>query len=350
MKFDLELFGEKEFYPKLNNKKYLVLKIDSIEKEQYMYQKFKEFINKTTNRYLAMDFEYNRVERNYRNIALMQINLEDETNIGMIFVIHPPSLKNIKFLLELLTAPNIIKILHGGESLDIPYLFNQLIRNKKDIDKFCNNLYDTKYMCDYMNAKNSQFHTSCSIYNLLESMKIISNDKLIILNKLADDVDITNVNDIDIMKLDIMILKYALYDVLFLPELVKKIINKSGNDIIYINIIAEITNMINKHKRGIENEISNIEPIIAKLNNYRLEETKINIKELWDIFNWEFNHHLKQINYFKKTIELITKIFMYSILIDNKELEKFIKWIKTYYPNFYIIANEYKNNLIGLFK
>ena len=32
-KFDLELYGTKEFYPKLNKKKYLVLKIDTNDKE-----------------------------------------------------------------------------------------------------------------------------------------------------------------------------------------------------------------------------------------------------------------------------------------------------------------------------
>jgi len=348
MKFDLELFGEKEFFPKLNNKKYLVLKIDNNEKEQYMYQKFNEFINKKTKRFIGMDFEYNKVAKNFRNIALMQINMEDETNIGQIYVIYPPKLKNINLLIKLLTEPNIIKILHGGESLDIPYLFDQLFKTKKLIDLFCNNMFDTKYMCDYMNIINNM-KTSCSIYNLLETNKVISSDKLNSLNNLSDNVDISNINDIDIMKLDINVLKYALYDVLYLPELLNKFfsLNNKFTDMFTL-IIPEITAIINKHKRGIENYIVNIEPIISKLNNNRLYGT-INMKELWDVYNWLFDNKLKEINYFKKIIELFTKIVLYSILVDNNELNKFLLILKTYYPNIYKLLSNYKNKLITFF-
>ena len=350
LKFDLELYGKNEFYPKLNNKKYLVLKIDTTEKEKYMVSIIKFFLKKTTKRIIAMDFEFNKVAKNNRDVALMQINMEDETDTGMILILHPPSLNNqaLPILIELLTAPNIIKVLHGGESLDIPYLFGQLLKDKKTIDKFCNNLYDTKYLCDYMNIITNDIDkiTSCSIYNLLETNKIITKNKVEELNSMADKVDISNVNDIDIKKLDFDVMRYALYDVLFLPELIKLFLKK---DSIYTKVIPEITNLINKHKREVEDEFGKLETIVNSHNNYfLLYDTRIILKDLWDVFHWFFESDIKKINYFKRTIETLTKLVVYSNLDKNYDVHisktelnkdnpfaKYMKWLETNYNNIY---------------
>lgn len=350
--FDLELYGKNEFYPKLNNKKYLVLKIDTIEREKYMVDIIKTFLKKTTKRFIAMDFEFNKVTKNNRDVALMQINMEDETDTGMILILHPPSLNNqtmaLPILIELLTDPNIIKVLHGGESLDIPYLFGQLLKDKKIIEKFCNNLYDTKYLCDYMNIITNDIDkpASCSIYYLLETNKIITKNKVEELNRMADKVDISNVNDIDIKNLDFNVMRYALYDVLFLPELIKLFLKK---DSIYTKVIPEITNLINKHKREVEDEFSKLELIVNRHNNYfLLYDTRIILKDLWDIFHWFFESDIKKINYFKRTIETLTKLVVYSNLdknynvhISKTELNKeqpftkYMKWLETNYNNIY---------------
>jgi hypothetical protein len=362
-KFDLELYGMKEFYPKLNKKKYLVLKIDTIDREKYMVERMKEYILGATKetaklaipRFLAMDFEFNKVAKNNRDVALMQINMEDSTDIGMIFILHPPSLNQntaLPILIELLTTPNIIKIIHGGESLDIPYLFGQLLKSRKNIEKFCNNLYDTKYLCDYMNIITNDIGktTSCSIYNLLETNNIITKNKFEELNRMSDKIDIPNVNNINIKKLDFGVMKYALYDVLFLPELLKVFLKK---DNIYTKVIPEITNLINKHKREVEDEFSNLETIINKHNNYfmllnKSNNNRIILKELWDIYHWFFESDIKKINYFKRTIETLTKLIIYSNLdkyydvhITKEELikedyfTKYLKWLENNYNNIY---------------
>ena len=56
----------------------------------------------------------------------------------------------------------MIKILHGGESLDIPYLFDQVLKDKKLIKSFCKNLFDTKYLCEYGHIEKG-FNGKCSI-------------------------------------------------------------------------------------------------------------------------------------------------------------------------------------------
>ena len=62
MKFDIILKGSEEFYPKLNNKIYNILKIDNIEKENYMTNIINIFIkNQNDNineiHYIGIDYE-----------------------------------------------------------------------------------------------------------------------------------------------------------------------------------------------------------------------------------------------------------------------------------------------------
>lgn len=98
-----------------------------------------------------MDFEFNSVSKTNREIALFQINLENDSNIGMIFVFYPPELSksDTNILIKLITNEHMIKIIHGGESLDIPYLFDQVLKDTNLIYSFCKNLFDTKYLCEY---------------------------------------------------------------------------------------------------------------------------------------------------------------------------------------------------------
>ena len=96
---------------------------------------FKKFINEQNKNikekfYLGMDFEFNRVRKTQRDIALFQINLErDSSKEGVIFVFYPPELnkQETNILIQLITNETMIKIIHGGESLDIPYLFDQVL-------------------------------------------------------------------------------------------------------------------------------------------------------------------------------------------------------------------------------
>jgi hypothetical protein len=189
--------------------------------------------------------------------------------------------------------------------------------------------------------------TSCSIYNLLKTNNIITKNKLKELDRMSDKVDISNINNINIKKLDFNVMRYALYDVLFLPELLKIFLKK---DYIYTKIIPEITNLINKHKRNIENEFSELETIINKHNNYFLYSgnTRIVLKELWDIYHWFFESDIKKINYFKRTFETLTKLIIYSNidkyydvyitkgkLIKEQPFIKYIKWLENNYYNIY---------------
>ena len=324
MRFDLELNGNKEFHYNcssfISNKKYYVLKIDTKEKEQYMNEKIKEFIKNQEKHsnikyYIGIDFEFNKVSRESRDVALMQINLEsDNSNIGMIFVLYPPDLNDKTILISLITNRNIIKILHGAESLDIPYMFDQLLISKENIDNFCSNFYDTKFLCDYMNLM-KPIPSRCSIYYLLQSNDIITQQKFDELEKIEDKTGPIYLIHINIYKLNFDVLRYSLYDVLYLPELIKKFLKL--NDNYYIKIIPEISCLVNKYKRNVEKEFNILSDIINKINIFYIVDngTKILIKDIWEMYFYTYYNKMYEIHYFKFFFEIITKFVVYYNLI-----------------------------------
>jgi hypothetical protein len=332
MNFNLELNGNKEFHPKcssfISNKKYYVLKVDKKEKETFMNNRFIEFIknqekNKAIKHYIGIDFEFNKVSRESRDVALMQINLEtDQNNIGMIFVLYPPDLSDNKSLISLITNPHIIKILHGAESLDIPYMFDQLLISKEHINNFCTNFYDTKFLCDYTNLT-QPVPSRCSIYYLLLSNDIITQQKFDELEKIEDKTGPIYLIHINIYKLKFDVLRYSLYDVIYLPELIKKFLKT--NDIYITKIIPQISCLVNKYKRNVENEFNILSDIINKFNIYYVgSNDKIILKDIWEMYYYTYYINMYDIHYFKFFFEIITKFIVYTNLV---------KYFKVYVSN-----------------
>jgi hypothetical protein len=372
MKPDKILYGKDEFYPNINNKIYNVYKIDNIKKEKYMNRIFKYFIinqkdNINEKHFIGIDFEFNKISKNDRDVAMMQINLENNLEIGYIFLLYPPDLqlKSKKRLIKLLTVSEFIKILHGSESLDIPYLFNQLLIKKKLINKFCKNFYDTKYICDYINT-NMKAQTlelkqqdgvvtkSCSIYDFLLDNKIVTKNQINMLEKNEEMMGPIYLININIYKLSDSLFNYTLYDVLYLPELIKKFIDINDNSIL---IISELSGLVNKYKRNIENKFNNLELQINNINNYFFiyKNKKFTLLNIWNNFYSTINdiNIFKNINYFKNFFKIIIKYIVYyniylkfNILKKNKEqflindFDKYFKWLKLY-PNVYKLLLTY---------
>jgi hypothetical protein len=346
MIYNLILNGMKEFYPKTNNIQYNVLKVDNKNKMNIMIEKMKIFIknqNKTKH-YIGIDLEFNKVSKDTKDIALMQINMENDKNEAYIFLFKPSELdNNKKVLIELLTSPHIIKILHGSESLDIPYIFNELLVTKKNIDNFCSNFYDTKFLCEYYNIMN-KIKKSCSIYSLLEDHNIITHKKVKELE--ANEKDMGSISEltIDIYNMNDNILKYALYDVIFLPQLIKKLLSYGD---IYRHIIPDITHLVFKNKKNIEEDLQGLEKLINEQNNYfiKYEDKKFSLNIIYEIFLYQlfsFNDMI-EINYFKNFFNIIIKLIIYSNLnkyytiyksnnsiIDKIDYTKYLEWLSRY--------------------
>lgn len=325
------LYGKDEFYPGLNNKTYNILSCDNSEKIKIMITFFNNFINnqnKNTNvrHYIGCDFEFNRVRKQERDVALFQINLEiDNNNTGQIFVFYPPELskEQTNVLIKLLTDKYIIKILHGGESLDIPYLFDQVLKTKENIENFCSNLLDTKYLCEYGHIEMPEQldkPKKCSIYYLLEEYKIITNKKIKELESIEDITGPMYLIEIDIHKMDFNIFRYSLYDVLFLPDLIKKFLVKSD---VYTKLIPEISSIVFQYKRNIDSNgfsFNKIKDIVNKYNIYYIKTNSNSIVQLNEIYQYYWLtiydskkewDKLIQITYFKEFLVILLKYIVY---------------------------------------
>lgn len=366
--WNLILKGTNEFYPGLNSKTYYILKVDSSTNANYMCDIIKEFNLSSTNtlnkHYLGIDFEFNKVSKGDREVALMQINLENDSSIGYIFVLYPPELSKVNnlILIDLVTNTKIIKILHGAESLDVPYLFNQLLISKKNINNFCVGFYDTKYLCDYSQIE-SKIKGKCSIYNLLVDNKVITEKKMDELEKIEQKSGPIYLIHINIHNMSNEVFKYSLYDVVYLPELIKKFLSKSK---VYTQVIPEISCLVNKYKRNIEKEYLLLEEKIQKMNMCFIFDNKhmVLLKDIWETYylimndNKKYLENLKEINYFKKFFEIITKFIVYSnlgkyfkIYKNKKELLEEINWVHYYkwlslYPNLNKVIMEYNSEII----
>ena len=282
-----------------------------------MIQYMEHFIKLKEDKYLGLDFEFNS-----KKIALFQINFESNLPDNFIFVFYPPDLSTDqkKILINLLTDNNSLKILHGGESLDLPYLFDELIIDPKNIRLFTDNLVDTRYLCEAYYLKNN-IDYRCKIYSLLEKMNVITEQKLEELleneKKMGPIYEII----IDVNNLSDSLLKYSLYDTLFLPALIKKF----PKDNLYTKLIPELTTANFLAKRQVDNNLNSLNELVSKLNNNFIYvdsfNDKINNIKLIDIYNlfWYrvFDEKkdiiiLKQINYFKKFIQVIFKFLVYK--------------------------------------
>ena len=300
--------------------------------KQKLEKYIEDFISsKGSNKLIGIDFEFNR-KNNMREIALCQI-IFIKNNTNDIFLFYPPDIsKNI--FEKLLISDNIIKILHGSESLDLPYLLDNII-DKTNRDKFFINLHDTKNLCEYYNAEHNIVDGKCRIYDLLLQRKVITRSKY---NELqANDNKLGNIWEIkiNINKMSDELIIYCVGDVLYLPDLY----NSFPKNEIYTEIIQEIScvNFLLRY----EKKLDHIYTEISKYNLNRLDNNDIYNDMYIAVFYWlmtnDIMYNLYQVNYFKKFIEIIIKTNLYNSLnninnhnyINNKTfmniIEKYIK-------------------------
>jgi hypothetical protein len=379
MEWDLTLKGKHEFYPGLNRKTYRVLKVDTVEKQIQMEIIFEKFIqnqhlHSDEKHFIGIDYEFNKVRKDTRDVALMQISLENDSDSAWIFVLYPPELiKQVHAkLIQLITLKPIYKILHGAESLDIPYMFSQLLIDRELIKNFCINFYDTRFLCDYYHINNN-LSGRCSIYWLLLEHKIITGSKINELEAIEKKMGPIYLINIQIHKLNHWVLKYSMYDVLFLPELMRKFLKMGWA---YTNLIPEFTSIINQYKRAPFlkhtdytdytdqamqiNPLAHLEHIVNQMNLYYILSNKLVFNNLWEMYFYTLGPNylleLHQISYFKKITEVISKWVLYQILLasfptSNKSFKKFPyesfhwTWFKQY-SSVYKILCDFQSKLL----
>ena len=308
------ILESKDYFFKDHNKKYKINLVKDKKETAYMIDYFNSFRKlNSKNKFVGLDFEFNASPEG-KQIALFQINLESENENAEIFLFYPPSLdKNqTKDLKKMLIEPGIKKILHGAESLDIPYLFKNIFTTTKERTEFCTNLFDTRYMCEFMHLE-KKLNNKCKIYSILLELKVINKKQYDMLLKNEEDMGPIYEIIIDVNNLDKHTMLYSAFDVLYLPVL----LNKFPDNKIYMKLIPEMTcfNFIDRYENFFTKPFAQV---LNKSNNYFvITNTKINLK-LIDIFNYFYYTrsgiilHFMEINYYKKFLETFIKFIIYK--------------------------------------
>ena len=283
--------------------------------------------------YLGLDFEFNT-----KVVAMMQINFEQPLlnlyNYSLIFLFDPNQL-NIKWkrmlTSRILCNKKVVKILHGSDSLDIPFVYNELLENDSEMIKNFNlSFIDTKFLCEYSYYSKNQQLGKCKINYLLLKEGIISQNKFDELQKEEENMGPIYDIIIDINNISELLINYTLYDVLYLYHLTK-FYKTQFKDYDLINEITQLTFM---QKRDIISLVPILE--INKINNYYIF-LKNKPMRLNDIFNYFLKYlkkdklidELKKINYFKGTLTFIFKYELYCHLVKrNITYEKYSDRIK----------------------
>lgn len=319
------------FNNKINwNKEYLIKVVKTEEDIEEMILFFNKFIKlDKENKFIGLDFEFNSSTEG-KKIALFQINLESDESTANIFLFYPPDLKHeFKIILiQLLTNQNIKKILHGAEALDIPYLFKDIFINNELRNSFCNNLFDTRYLCEYYHIDNKLKDKKCKIYSLLREMNVIDDNQLEMLYKNEEDMGPIYLVQIDVRNLDEFTMLYSAFDVLYLPALLLQF-PKSN---IYENLIPELTcfNYIDRYENIFTKPISEL---VNRANNYYMKipsskglEYNLKLIDIYSLFYYWINDSkgilkkLLEINYFKKFIDVFIKFIIYKRVIKNYQI------------------------------
>ena len=115
------------------------------------------------------------------------------------------------------------KILHGCDSLDLPYMYDILFKGDKDtIFDFTSRIIDTRFLCEYYRAS-IEDEKKCSIYDALLYFETINMQKFEYLNNTHDYMGPVQDISWNIHKMSSHHVKYALYDVLFLKHFLSNI-------------------------------------------------------------------------------------------------------------------------------
>lgn len=292
------------------------------------YKEINDFYNESLNNnklILSIDFEFNQ-----KNIALMQLSFEYQDK-SKYYILYPPYLDNqIKnsFINKILINKNIKKVMHGCESLDIPYIYNFLLNNDlNNIILFTNSLYDTRYYCEYLNIYNNNIK-KCSLYEALKNYKIIDD---YIYKYLIDNEK--NMGDIWKIKIDInnmtdQLIYYSIYDTIFLKKLFLQTNKqlKSINKFEY-HLFNEYFRFTLLERNNITNLLINIISILNIYNNYYIiyNDNRYTLNDLFNniflLYSYNFNNIfiISKINYIKPYQSHIYRLFFYKYLLSNNK-------------------------------
>lgn len=317
-----------------DNHNIIVCYNNSIINEMINY--FEIFMKINNKKIIGIDFEFNNV--NYtRVIALFQINLHIYDGDKIVYMFYPPDLNKgqIYVLKELLYSNKVI--IHGGESLDIPYLFSNIFTTNVERERFLKQIFDTRFLCEYYNIEFNKPEYKCKIYELLYQMKVIDDNKKKYLLDNEEKMGPIYKVIIDIRTISEEVIIYSAYDVIFLPDLLEKFPKTE----IYQSIIPGITRniLLLRHNGEIIKNLS----LLNEMNLFyiQMDEYLFQFVEMYNYMIEKLNsetiyNNIYSITFFRKYIQMITKFYLYKTFINT---------FKTYYKKNMINKHKITNDI-----
>ena len=341
----------------------LIIADDEIKTKLFILYLFVYYIESCTRRFVVVETDPDTLnskphvgidyEFNNRIIALMQLSFETyssktkETD-SFIWIVNPGEFdeeQNRILIKYLMTNQDIYKILHGPDSLDIPYMYEIMFKNdKKTILEFTKKIIDTRFLCEYVRLS-LNLDRKCSIYDALKYFGTISDEK----HKELEDTheSMGPVQDIswNIHKMSSYHKQYALYDVLFLKhyimDIYKKINNETPEYLYSYNYVNPIIRFVILDRRAVIEVVQEAKDEINPINNYMIRYKKENYT-LVTIFNEliekfkvclkdneciDFNF-LLLVGFLRKSLLIILKKIVYYVIRENYTvfMKKDEKW------------------------
>jgi hypothetical protein len=92
-----------------------------------------------------------------------------------------------------------------------------------------------------------------------------------------------------------------------------------------MKVIPQVSCLVNKYKRNVENEFNTLSNTINNFNIYYIGvNDKIILKDIWEMYYYTYYIKMYDIHYFKFFFEIITKFIVYTNLV---------KYFKVYVSN-----------------
>lgn len=276
----------------------------------------------------AIDFEFNK-----NNIALMQLCFKFD-KYKYIWIIDPTMCdsKDIDIVNDkLLLNKKVYKILHGSESLDIPYMYHSLFNDDVGkIVKFMKRMFDTRFLCEYVRSC-SGLMGRCSMYDAMLFFDVISQDKYDKLNEGCKKMGKIYTITWSIGNLSNVQIKYAYYDVIYLSKILNNIYGKIQNDCVdYVRThyyLVDIIRFVIMEKKKVAYDVSNVKILIDKMNNYMIDVNNkcvmlcdmyklvMNNCVLHDDKGYIYVEYITKSDYIRGTMCTIFRYIVYSCII-----------------------------------
>lgn len=300
--------------------------------------------------YIGIDFEFTN-----RTIQLSQLNFEHNIALqSIIMMISPNELESVmtdNFINLIICNSFIKKILHGSDSLDIPYMYKVLLQNdSKKIVQFTKTLIDTRFLCEYYKLTRDEVSDNkCSIYDedptrsAVYYFSVVSEQQQNKLTELLQSMPPSYDVTWNIHKMPKSQVYYAQYDVIFLKYFYYRMIYVATNDeesdigkkiiiTLYKHVLTEITQLVYLENNNITFLRLKCKEEVDVANNYFIRKNN-NIIKMIDIFN-QISVNLStddpkvdidklvRVNHFKTTIMTMIKRIVYGYISQKCIIHK----------------------------